>query len=145
MPVIQFTEADRLAGKALEAGGYSAQITEISGPKASASQKSVSFFVIIQITKGPFLNKELNVAFNTETRSASILGGMQWFPHREMLKIKAAIDNSNLDTVDLNFDTDTLLDKPFDIMVAATVDGGAIVNIISAWLPAGKASTAVPF
>lgn len=147
MPVIQFTEADKLAGKTLEKGVYVAEITEIDGPKASQSQKSINFFVKFRITKGPVTNKELMVAFGSGISNGSVLGGLQFLPHRDLLKVKAAIDDVKFDDINTNLDTDELLHKPLDIAVGIETSDGNLVNTITAFLPAGKgeAATSAPF
>lgn len=148
MAVIQFTESDKLAGKLMEKGGQTVQITEIQGPTASKSQKSVNFFTTLKVVKGPFMNKEIQVCFNTETKNVSLLGSMQFFPHRDLLKIKAAIEGVKFDEVGLNLDTDALLNKPFDVIfgVEPNADGGELVNTVTGFFPEGKASgSSTPF
>lgn len=141
MPVIQFTEGDRLAGKVMEKGGYSAEVAEIDGPKASASQKSVTFFTTFRITEGKYLGKELTVAFNTGTNSSSMLGNMHYAPHRDLMKVAAAVQGVSLDSVPLDLDTDTLKNKGLDLIVDALTSDGNIVNMIINFLPKGAAAT----
>lgn len=147
MAVIQFTQADKLAAKTAEKGIYPMIITEIDGPKPSASKKSVNFFVTFKITAGDLMNKEITVAFNTETSNTSILGTMQFTQSRDLMKVKAAIQGVSFDDVDLNLDTDELMNKPFDASVDIVNSGGALVNSIIAFFPIGTGAkaAAVPF
>ena len=148
MPVISFTDADKLAGKVIsEKGNYPVQITEIDGPTASKSGKSVSFFVTIAVTAGKYMNKELRIALNTESTNSSILGSMQWFPHNTFLKIAAAIKKIKFDDVLLDLDTDELLNKPFEVTidVMPNAETGELMNVITAFLPAGAGAEKTPW
>ena len=145
MAVIRFTDADKLAGKTMEKGGYPLIISEIEGPKASASQKSVSYFVTFRVAAGKFMGKELKTAFNSETRDRSVLGTMQWFPTRDFMLIAAAQQGKTLDEVDMELDTDALLNKPFDSIVDVATADGNLINVILSFLPAGKGTGSVPF
>ncbi len=144
MAVIQFTEADKLAGKVMEKGGGTVIITEIE-QKASTSQKSVNFWATFKLINGPFMNKELNCCFNTETNNASLLGTMKFFPHTYLMKIKAAIDKVKFEDAPLQLDTDELLNKPLDITWDVNTVEGDLINSITAFLPAGTAIGKLPF
>jgi hypothetical protein len=146
MPIIRFTEADRLAGKTLEKGYYTAQITSLVGPTASASGKSLSFEATFTITKGAFQNKELTVFFNTETSGNSLLGTRQYAPHNWLLaKVAPAVLGVPFAEVPLELDTDSLMNQPLDISVGVETSGGNVENIINGFVPAGKGSAALPF
>lgn len=150
MPVISFTDGDFLAGKLLDKGNYPVQITEIDGPTASKSGKSVSFFVTIAVTAGKFMNKELRIALNTETENSSILGSMQWYPHNIFLKITAAIKKISLDELQKqgkDLDTDGLLNQPFEISAdcVPNAETGELMNVITAFLPAGAGAEKTPW
>lgn len=144
MAVIQFTDADKLAGKVMEKGGGTAIITEIE-QKASASQKSVNFWATFKLIDGPYMNKELKCCFNTETNNASLLGTMKFFPHTYLMKIKVAIDKTKFEDTPLQLDTDELLNKPLDITWDVNTVEGDLINSITSFLPAGTANGKVLF
>jgi hypothetical protein len=138
LPVIQFTEGDFLAGKIMEKGVYPLEITEIDGPKASASGKSVTFFTKFTVTDGPYLGKELKVAYNTGSSDAvSLLGTLQFSSHKELIKVAAAALGIPYDTVPKMFDTDTILHKQIDGIVGSEISDGNIVNTLTNYLPKG--------
>lgn len=145
MPIITFTEADKMSGKTLEAGVYPMEIAAISDPQASKSQKSVSYFVTFRVISGPYMNKELEIAFNTETNAASMLGTLQFVPHNWFMKLAAAIKNVPYDSLDLALDTDELKGKPFDALVTAEEFQGNAVNMIVSIFPAGTGSKGMTF
>jgi hypothetical protein len=147
MSVIQFTDADKLAGKTAEKGIYPVLISNIDGPKASASKKSVSYFVTYTVTAGPLMNKEFTPAYNTETNNMSVLGSMQFIPSRDLMKVQAAILGIPFDQVALNLDTDTLLNKSLDISVDVVSSEGNLVNTVMAYFPSGTGvkATQTPF
>jgi hypothetical protein len=147
MPIIHFTDADLLKAKVLEKGVYPMIISEIEGPKASKSGKSVNFFVTFRITNGPTMGKELQVLFGTEVNNNSVMGNMQMVPHVEFRKIQAAITGLPLDTIGNDIDTDALINKPFDGSVDVVTSEGNLVNTIIGYFPSGKgaAATALPF
>lgn len=146
MAVIQFTQADVLRGKLLEAGNYPAEITVIDGPKTSASKKSVTFYTTFRITEGPFEGKELGVAYNTGTSNSSILGDKQFSPHTDLLKVEAAIKNQTISPGSRpDFDTDELLHKSLVLIVAVSPnETGGLCQFISGYLPAGE-NNDIPF
>ncbi len=146
MAIIKFTEADKLATKIMEKGGYRAQISELT-QKASSKQTSVNYWTTIKIVQeGPYLGKELEVCFNSETNAASILGTLQMFPARDLLRVKAAIENIKLDDVDVdNFDTDTIMNRDFDVVVGIATVEGNILNSVQNFLPAGSTQGKQPF
>src|ERR1700733_12008437 len=124
MSIIRFTEADRLAGTTMEKGGYTFQITEIDGPRASQSQRSINYFVTIRCTEGKYINKELTLLFNTEMRERSLMGTQQFFPTRDFMLISAAQQSKKLDEISLDIDPEDLKNVSFDAMVdAVTADG----------------------
>ena len=148
MPIIQFTPGDFLAGKVMEKGPYRIEMTEID-QKASASQKSVNFWTTFTVTEGPYQGKELKCCFNTETSNSSVLGSTQFFPHRDLLKVKAAALGLPFDeqSLGMSMDTDELLNKPMDAMIDVfpNKETGELVNTIVVFLPLGKASAAPVF
>lgn len=146
MPVISFTAADALQTSLAEQGNYNAILSKIDGPKASQSQKSVSFYVDIRITEGPLAGKEITICLNSGVRNASILGGMQFLPQATFLQIEAAILNKKVEPVPRpDFDTDTLLNKPLAISLGVGTDEGKLMNIVNCFLPYGSVQGAVPF
>lgn len=142
MPVIQFTEADKLAGRLMDKGPATVQITEIDGPRASQSQKSVNFFVTLQVTSGKFQSKEFSICINSETKEPSLLGTMQFYPQVTFAKISAAIQNVKFDDLPIgSIDTDALLNKPFDVIIGQETVTGNIINTVgSSFYPAGTAA-----
>lgn len=148
MPVIKFSEADRLAALPVEDGWYQMVIEKVGDAAASKSGKSLNFFTDFRITgDGPATGKVLTVCFNTETSQPSVLGSMQFFPHSKLLEVQAAIYNKNIREVSLNVDTDDLLEKPFDCQIVRTIENGVPMNVIRGFLPLGKGKEAnvVPF
>lgn len=130
----------------MEKGVYKFQLVEVEAPKASESGKSVTFFAKCRVVEGPMINKELQIAFNTKTSSMSILGAMQWFPHRDIMKIAAAVLKVKLDDVPLNLDTDTIRNRTFDGVVGVAItDDGNVVNTINQFLPEGAGAGTVAF
>lgn len=144
MPVIQFDDSDKLAGKVAEKGAYTMELTEIRA-EASKSAKSVNYWTTFRITKGPLLNKEFGCSFNTSTKNQSLLGTMQFFPAHDLMKVAAAIQNVKFDDVSLNIDTDTLLNKPLDVNVDIAIVEGAMVNILVSFAPTGILTKGAPF
>lgn len=143
MAILNFTQADRLASTILPTEYYTAEITEIDGPKKSSSEKSFSFYTTFLIIEGPYAGKELKVAFNTGNKSSSMLNGMQYTPTSHMLGLIAAIENVGLDAVKLEGnDTDALLRRPLDIKVEKGIYDGTPGNMILAFLPKGAGAAA---
>lgn len=146
MAVISFTESDKLAGKLVDKGGYTMMMTECEA-KPSKKGTSINYWATFKITKGDSLNKELKITFNSATESTSLLGAMNLMPSRELLKLSAAVNNVPFKDVDLNLDTDSLLNRNFDgiIGVVPNVESGELMNVISAFFPEGKATGAPAF
>jgi len=143
LPIISFTDSDKLAAVVVDAGYYKAVVKSID-MKASKSESSTNFWTEIELTEGKNKGKELKVTFNTKTSSNSILGDMQLRPYSDMLMLYAAIFGLELEAVPLQFDTDEMLMKEFDLQVlnTPTENGGGIMNSTGVFLPAGKASSA---
>lgn len=140
MPIISFTESDKLAAIPCEPGWYKA-VVKTCDMKASGSEKSINFWTEFEITTdGKFKGKEIKCSFNTKTTASSILGGTQFRPHSDLLQLYAAINNITLAEVPLNFDTDTLLLKEFDLQVLIDAEGGIMTNHTGSFMPAGKVS-----
>lgn len=145
MPIIQFSEADKLAGATMDKGGYPAIIAEIAAPQASKSGKSVTYWATFRIAAGKYEGKELRVGFNTETNSSSILGTAQFMPAGNLLMVAAAVQKINFEDVPLNVDTDSLVNQPLDLMISPETSEGNLVNRIDVFLPSGSSSAASPF
>lgn len=136
MSIISFKAADVLATKVAEAGNYKMVCTKIEGPHASTSRKSVSYFADFKFTEGDLMGKELKIAFNSNTNSVSLLGGVQYMPMRAMLALDAAVHNVPLEPVDRpDFDTEDLVDKPFTGVVTVDTTEGVLGNLIAAFYP----------
>lgn len=146
MAVIQFTESDKLAGKLVEKGGYTMMMTECEA-KASKKGTSVNYWTTFRITKGDSINKELKICFNTNTDSGSLLGSMNLMPAHALLKLSAAVNNVPFKDVDLNLDTEQLLNRNFDaiVNVEPNKETGELMNVISSFFPEGKATGAPAF
>jgi hypothetical protein len=142
LPVIHFTESDKLAGKVLEKGTYRAILTELKEPQQSSSKKSFTYVATFKLTEGIAVGKKLEVCFNTETSSSSVLGNRQYAPTRDMLKLAAAVKGVKFDDVPLDFDSDEILNKPLDLLVDTATSEGNIVNFISGYAPEGKGTPA---
>jgi hypothetical protein len=138
MPVIHFTESDKLAGKVLEKGTYRAILTELKEPQQSSSKKSFTYVATFKLTEGIAVGKKLEVCYNTETSSSSVLGNRQYAPTRDMLKLAAAVKDVKFDDISLDFDSDEILNKPLDLLVDTATSEGNIVNFITGYAPEGK-------
>ena len=69
-----------------------------------------------------------------------------FLPYSEMLVIKAALEGEVLRPESKQFDTDDLINREMDLKIKKTVNNeGMPCNLITAWLPAGKATGPVPF
>ncbi len=138
MAVLSFTAGDALLTLTVEAGIYLADFAKIEGPKPSTSGKSVSYVGTLRIlSSGKFKGKEIDVMFNTGTKSASLLGTMNFFPAASFIEIDAAISNKKVDAVDMNIDTDNLVGKPFAVSIGVTTVEGKLTNTVNGFLPAG--------
>lgn len=137
MPVITFSESDKLQGKVMEKGIYPMEVTSISEATASSSQKSITYYVTFRVIEGPFLNKEVSIAFNSKTNGSSLLGTMQYMPARDIMKVASAALNMPYESVPLNLDTDTIKNKPFDAIVDVQTSEGNLVNQINGFVPKG--------
>lgn len=138
MAVLKFSEADRLSSIVVPTDWYTAVITEIDGPKKSSSEKSFNFFTKFNLTT-KFPGKELQIVFNTGTKSPSILGSAQFMPTAFFMQLYAAAHNVSMAEVPAEFDPqETLVGKPFDIKVEKGLHDGVPLNSILAFLPAGK-------
>jgi hypothetical protein len=146
MAIIRFTLADKLKGKTLDKGIYRAEVTEFDGPKASSSQKSLSTWTKFTITEGPYAGKVLQAVFNTETENPSLLGALKFLPQTYLFRLAAAIQGIKYDDLQPNMelDTETLLHKPFDLVVNVQTVNGDLINEVVSFLPVGSAQV-VPF
>lgn len=140
MPVLHFTESDKMAAKILEKGVYSVEVTKVGAPEKSGSGKSFTHAAKFMVNAGPYINKELEVMFNTGTSSNSMLGNRQYAPARDVMKVAAAALGVQLDDVPLDLDTDTLLGKTIDVQVDVVTSEGNLCNIIQMYAPHGKLS-----
>lgn len=143
MAVIQFSEADKLAGRLMDKGPTTVQVTEIDGPRASQSQKSVNFFCILRVTVGKFMGKEFSLCINSETKEPSLLGTLMFYPQLTFAKILAAIRGIKYEDMPTgNIDTDEILNKPFDVIIGQETVGGNIINVVgNSFYPAGMAAS----
>ena len=146
MPVIRFTDADRLASTVMEKGSARAILAALDAQPAK-SQNSINYWATFKIVDGPYMGKELKCCFNTKTEIASLLGTMKFFPASDLMKIRAAVDGIPFNKVDWTVElvTEDLLNKPLDLIYdTATVDGD-LINVITNFVPPGKATATIPF
>lgn len=145
MPVIQFNDSDYLQTTTVEAGLYKSEVSKIEGPKASASGKSVSYYVEITITEGKYKGKTRTIVFNSGSNAPSLLGDQQYFPQSYMLLLFKATGVDDGKVKNANFDTDDLVHKP---MVTnwgtATVDG-RVINTINEFYPVSYGTAGAGF
>lgn len=149
MPVIKFTQADKLKSALLPDGWYNAEITKIEGPKKSSGGKSFNTFFTITVIEGDYKDKELLLVFNNKMNNPSVAGTMQLWPQEYMLQLVAAVHGIPFDEIiPDNVNTDDLLHVPFDVKVIRGVYEGIPTNTIQAFLPYNKGveeSNTVPF
>lgn len=143
MAVIQFSEADKLAGRLMDKGPATVQVTEIDGPRASTSQKSLNYFCTLQVTKGPYTSKEFTICINSETKDPSLLGTLMFYPQLTFAKMIAAIRGVKYEDMPTGtIDTDEVLNKPFDVIIGQETVGGNIINTVgNSFYPPGVAAT----
>jgi hypothetical protein len=141
MPILNFTQADKMAAVTVDKGWHPSIISEWkSGP--SKSGKSINHFITIQITDGKFKGKELKTLFNSEMNNAQVMGDLSMFPEHDILRLVAAINNVSLDEVKLEgVDTDTLLNRDFDVQYDIGTNNGLLFNTIVNFLPKGKGAS----
>ena len=143
MSIIEFNEGDRLQSQIADIGWYSARITEME-IKASKQQTSINYWTTFTIDGPKFRGKEIKICYNSASNGSSILGSMHMVPHSDILKVFAAVQNVPLKDVNLQVDTDTLMDKPIDIKLDTAMGDGRPMNILVDYLPAGKGTGAKP-
>ena len=125
MPIINFTTADVLRSKLLDAGYYSFIIAAVTGPKTNKAQDGFNYEAHFQlIDKGADLDgKEIKHTFSNKAISMmlpcvqAIRGGMK------------------LEPKDFTFDTDELLNKKVDCKIIQDTYEGQLNNKIEAWFP----------
>lgn len=150
MPVLKFTQADKLRSLVAPDGWYTGEVTGIDGPKKSSSGKSFNYFVTIAITEGKLAQKDFTLIFNTESNRATVMGTALIFPTDYFLHLQAAITGTPLADLSVDsLDTDTLLHKPFDFKLTKGVYDGIVMNAVQEFLPKGmgqvQAQEKVPF
>ena len=146
MPIVKLTAADAMQTKTAPSAIYRCEVSKIEGPKKSSSGKSFTYFLDVSITDGEYTNKTRTLCFNTETKSASLLGDQQFFPVAYFHLLNAAIEGKmEPDEVDLELDTDNLLHAPFDAQWNVQTVDGRLVNTIDAFYPAGYGQSAPGF
>lgn len=138
MAIINFSKGDKLKSLLAESGWYPLEISEVTGPVASSSGKSVSFFVDFKVTDGDLQDKEFKIAYNTGTKNFSVLGGQQFQPHTDLIALAAAALNCDRAAVPDTFDTDSLKGKKVDGKVEKGIHDGVPGNTIIGFLPAGQ-------
>lgn len=149
MPVLKFTQSDKLKSALLPDGWYSAEVSKIEGPKKSSGGKSYNMFVTITVSEGDYKDKELLLVFNNKMNNPSVAGTMQLWPQEYMLQLVAAVHGIPFDEIiPDNVNTDDLIGVPFDVKVIKGVYDGIPCNTIQSFLPHGKGaeeSNNVPF
>jgi len=135
-----------MAAKTMPKGLYKMEITEIDGPKAAKSQKSINYFVKMKVVEGDFLNKELTIILNTATKTASQLGDTVMYPERDFMRIYAATKGlKTLDDVPETYDTDELMHVPFEADISLDIIEGNPTNLVRGFYTAGTAGKAMAF
>ena len=131
MSIIKFTEGDKLAAVTAEAGWYIMSLTKLEARKSKNSESMNYFATFAILDEGRYQNKEIDQCYNTSTKNASVLGGWVGFPDTDILKIAAATKGVDLKDVDLNLDTDELLNVPFKGKVDVFIgDSGPLNRVI---------------
>lgn len=144
MPIISFSQADKMLAVTVEASYQKMVVSEIDGPKASNSGKGINWFFKFRVNEGKYLGKEIKQAFTSASESPSLLGTLMWMPTAHMRQLYAAIKKMKADDVPDSFDTDELLNGPFDGKVELLTVEGQFVNTVSQFLPEGSTQK-VPF
>lgn len=145
MAVIKFTAADALQTTVVPANIYPSQVSSITGPNRSTTGKSVNYFVDIEIIDGQYKGKVRTVIFNSESNNISLMGDMQFFPQAYFLMLDAAINSRDIKAEDYDFDTDSILHKPFDAAWGTQTADGHLVNVINSFHPKGYGAAAPAF
>lgn len=139
MPLLDFTEGDRLSSLIVPTAWYTLELTEIDGPKAAKSQNSMNIFLKAQVVKGQYQGKVFDILVNNAFKNMTILGSQQFFPFAWLnFDLAAAINKIAKDAVPLRLDTDTLLRKPFDAKIEKAIYEGVPTNTFLMVLPEGK-------
>lgn len=146
MPIVSFTPGDALNSVLLKDDSYTGEIVEIKPPTRSSSDKSLLYWGTVVITQGEFKGKEFTICFCTGTKDPSVLGKNMFLPYSEMLVIQSVLEGEALAPTSKQFDTDDLLNREMDLKIKKTINNdGMPCNLITAWLPVGKATGPVPF
>lgn len=145
MAVIRFTAADALQTKVVPANIYPSQVASITGPTKSSSGKSVNYFVDIEIIDGEYKGKTRTVIFNSESNNISMMGDMQFFPQNYFLMLDSAISGRDVKPETYDFDTESILHKPFDAAWGVQTVDGHLVNVINSFHSSGYGATAPGF
>lgn len=150
MPIIKFTDADRLQSTVMDAGWYKAIVKTID-VKASKEGTSTNFWTEFEVTsEGKYRGKELKCCFNTKSNGAGMLdGGLYMRPSSDLGVLYAATNNlvNEKGIIDLykvpeDLNTDDILVKEFDLKVGLDAAAGSLSNYPETFLPAGKATSA---
>lgn len=135
MPVLSFTAADVLATTVIDAGKYPAIVCSIEA-RPSKEKTSTHLFTTFRIVEGNRKGKELTIVANTKTSSPSLLGGFGYMvPTAVFLDIQAAILNQPKGADGGEIDTDSLLNKPLDIIVTVEAADGVLTNVVKGFRP----------
>ena len=146
MPIIHFTPADALQTKVVQPAIYKCEVSDFQGPKKSSSGKSLHYFADIMITDGEWKGKTRTIVFNTETSSPSLLGEMQFYPVSYLLQLQAAVEGKDdVDAIEQDLDTDSLLHSPFDCAWGTATVEGRLINVINSFHPAGYGESVPAF
>lgn len=138
MAILKFSEKDKLASKIMPADYYSFEVVEIGEPKKSGSGKSFNFmskFLVIEDEH--YAGKELEIAFNTNMKSPSVMGTMYLMPHTYLIHLAAATAGIEIGEVPDDLDTDSLKGLKFDGKVEKIISDGVVMNTISGFFPFG--------
>ena len=145
MPILKFTDKDKLASKILPPGYYPFEVVEIGEPKKSSAGKSFNIVGKFRIIEDEgYAGKELEIMFNTKMNNPSVKGTMNLMPHFYLLHLAAATAGTTLDEVPDDLDTDSLKGLKFDGRVEKIVSEGIVLNAITGFVPYGTGDNASP-
>ena len=131
MPVIQFSKADVLRSRTMDAAWASFTISQIQGPTKNAAQDGYNYVVFFTL-KDWKANPELDGKEFKRTFSSKAMG--------MMIPLVAAARNVDVNTIQdgFNFDTDELLGKSVDGKISIDMFEGRPVNKVEEYLPYTK-------
>jgi hypothetical protein len=147
MAIISFDAGDVLKKKVIDAGWYEARLTELK-TKPSKEGTSINYWTTFTIESGTMTGKEIEVCYNTNTKSRSILGSAQFSPTSDFMEIACAKAGITIPSEGMTVDTDELLGCQLDILVTQEMSEGTPFNGLTSYMPyqkSAKAASSVQF